>query len=181
MKTITVILASDNPVKIQATLNGFQRMFPGDEFHVETVSVSSGVSSQPMSNEETLQGATNRARRAAEANPNANYWVGIEGGVEQDDGELVAFAWVVVMSHSLTGKGRTGAFFLPPMVTALIRQGKELGEADDIVFGRSNSKQDNGAVGLLTGDVIDRVQLYETAVILALIPFKNVQMYSTAT
>jgi len=59
----------------------------------------------------------------------------------------------------------------------LIRQGKELGEADDIVFGRSNSKQENGAVGLLTDNAIDRAQLYEHAMILALIPFKNEALY----
>jgi non-canonical (house-cleaning) NTP pyrophosphatase len=53
-----------------------------------------------------------------------------------------------------------------------------LGEADDIVFGRSNSKQDNGAVGLLTDNVIDRAQLYEHAMILALIPFKNELLYA---
>jgi non-canonical (house-cleaning) NTP pyrophosphatase len=63
-------------------------------------------------------------------------------------------------------------------VADLIRQGKELGEADDLVFNRSNSKQDNGAVGLLTGNVIDRAQLYEQAVILALAPFKNTEWYS---
>jgi non-canonical (house-cleaning) NTP pyrophosphatase len=62
-------------------------------------------------------------------------------------------------------------------VADLIRQGKELGEADDIVFGRNNSKQENGAVGLLTGDVINRAQLYEMAVILAFIPFKNLDLY----
>ena len=30
------------------------------------------------------------------------------------------------------------------------------GEAADIVFGRTNSKQENGAVGLLTGDALER-------------------------
>ena len=54
----------------------------------------------------------------------------------------------------------------------------ELGEADDIVFGQSNSKQKSGAVGLLTGDIIDRKSLYEEAVVLALIPFKNEELYS---
>ena len=58
-----------------------------------------------------------------------------------------------------------------------MRQGLELGQADDIVFGRSNSKQANGAVGILTDDVIDRAQLYEPAVIFALIPFKNPDLY----
>ena len=90
---------------------------------------------------------------------------------------MAAFAWIVVRSKEMMGKGRTGTFFLPHAVAELIRQGKELGEADDIVFGRSNSKQENGAVGLLTDNAIDRVQLYEHAVILALIPFKNEALY----
>jgi len=54
----------------------------------------------------------------------------------------------------------------------------ELGEADDRVFERSNSKQTNGAIGLLTGNVIDRTTLYAPAVVFALIPFKNPELYS---
>jgi non-canonical (house-cleaning) NTP pyrophosphatase len=46
------------------------------------------------------------------------------------------------------------------------------------VFNRSNSKQDVGAVGLLTNNVIERVHLYEHATILALIPFQNQALYS---
>ena len=60
---------------------------------------------------------------------------------------------------------------------SLVREGKELGEADDIVFGKENSKQTYGAVGLLTGDVIDRTRFYEDAVVLALIPFRNPDLY----
>ncbi len=120
---------------------------------------------------------SDRAERAAGLIPQADYWVGVEGGVEDQDGQMAAFAWIVVKSKDQLGKGRTGAFYLPQSVANLVRQGKELGEADDIVFGRSNSKQANGAIGILTGDVIDRTQLYEQAVILALIPFKNPQLY----
>jgi len=105
--------------------------------------------------------------------PEAYFWVGIEGGIEDREGEMAAFAWIVVKSNKTLGKGRTGTFFLPQAVSDLIRQGKELGEADDIVFGRINSKQENGAIGILTGDVIDRTQLYAHAVVLALLPFKN--------
>lgn len=173
----TLVLASNNPVKVQATLNGFQKMFPDEECRVKAVPASSSVNSQPLSNAETLQGALNRVRLATQLILEADYWVGIEGGVEETDGEMAAFAWVVVRSQEQMGKGRTGTFFLPPQVSDLIRQGKELGEADDIVFDRSNSKQDNGAVGLLTGNVIDRAQLYEQAVILALVPFKNTELY----
>ena len=175
----TILVASQNPVKAQAVLHGFQRMFQGQEFVVQTISVPSGVSSQPFTDVETLQGAVNRATGAARLLPEADFWVGIEGGIEETEaGEMLAFAWVAVWDAKHMGCGRTGAFSLPPRVAGLVRQGKELGEADDIVFGRVNSKQENGAVGLLTRDVIDRAQLYEHAVVLALIPFKNPELYS---
>jgi len=105
----------------------------------------------------------------------ADYWIGIEGGCEAKFGEVLTFAWIVVVARDsdAVGNGRTGAFCLPKEVADLVLLGTELGEADDKVFGRMNSKQKNGAVGLLTGDVMDRRSYYETAVILALIPFKN--------
>jgi non-canonical (house-cleaning) NTP pyrophosphatase len=66
---------------------------------------------------------------------------------------------------------------LPPGVGALLEQGMELGDADDIIFGTSNSKQENGAVGLLTGNALTRTSLYAEGVILALIPFKNEDLF----
>lgn len=174
----TIILASENPVKIRATMDGFQRMFPDEVFETRTVSVSSDVGVQPLSDGQTLQGALNRARNAALHTQEAAYWVGIEGGVQDEGGEMVAFAWIVVLSHALVGKSRTGSFVLPNEVADLVRRGKELGTADDIVFSKVDSKQGSGAVGILTRDVIGRKGLYEHAVILALIPFKNAALYS---
>jgi inosine/xanthosine triphosphatase len=158
-------------------------MFTGEQYIIEALSAPSGVKNQPISNEETFQGALNRAFNASKLAPQADYWIGIEGGIEERGSEFAAFAWVVVCGKSsrgklMIGKGRTGTFFIPPPVANLIRQGKELGEADDIVFQRNNSKQENGAVGLLTGNVVDRKELYEQAVILALIPFKNSVLYA---
>jgi len=174
----TIVIASHNPVKIQAALNGFRRMFPQEEFTSFSVEVESGVSRQPMSDAEMRQGALNRAQNAHRTVPDADFWTGIEGGTEPLNGELAAFAWVVVLSSTLTGESRSGTFILPPAVAELVRQGKELGEADDIVFGRYNSKQQNGAIGILTGDVLDRASLYEHAVVLALVPFKKVGLYT---
>jgi inosine/xanthosine triphosphatase len=173
----TIVVASQNPVKVQAALGGFQRMFPAETFTAQTVSVPSGVSHQPLSSRETLQGAHNRAYNARQQLPQADYWIGIEGGIEDEGGDVAAFAWVVALSKRIQGKGKTGTFYLPAPVVELLRQGMELGDADDIVFGRSNSKQENGAIGLLTGDVIDRMQLYEHAVVMALVPFRNPELY----
>ncbi len=172
-----IIVASKNPVKIQASLNGFRRMFPADKFSAQGVSVDSGVQSQPMTDAETLTGATNRANFAKKAFPEMDYWVGIEGGVEVLGNEIAAFAWIVVLAENQIGKSRSGLFFLPKPVADLIHAGEELGTADDIIFGRKNSKQSGGAVGILTNNVIDRIQLYEHAMILALAPFKNRELY----
>lgn len=173
-----IVVASKNPVKISAALNGFQKMFPGEIFEAEGVSVPSGVSDQPKNDAEIFQGAWNRASNASEAVADADFWVGIEGGIEEKAGDMESFAWIIIKGkNGKFGKGRTGTFFLPPKVAELIRQGKELGEADDVVFQRTNSKQENGAVGILTGNIIDRTKFYIDAIVMALIPFKNEELY----
>lgn len=70
----TVIVASHNPVKIDAALQGFSDMFPKAVFTVRGVSVPSGVPEQPLGDAETLQGAMNRAQRARELEPDADFW-----------------------------------------------------------------------------------------------------------
>ncbi len=179
MSSIEIIVASTNPVKLKAAEIGFKRMFEGNEDpKVTGISVPSEVSNQPSSEAETLKGAMNRVLNAKKENPDANYWVGMEGGVEDKNNELHAFAWMVILNKDgKFGKGKTGTFILPEKIAKLVRGGKELGEADDIVFGFSNSKQKNGGVGILTGDVLTRAGFYADAVILALIPFKNPNLY----
>lgn len=152
-------------------------MFPDRTWDVRGLPVSSGVSHQPMGDAETLRGAEARARNARVQDASADFWVGIEGGCEDRDGVLHGFAWVVVLSATREGRSRTASFEIPPAVANLVRQGVELGDADDRVFGRQNSKQGNGAVGLLTADAVDRVALYEPAVVLALIPFRNEALF----
>ncbi len=173
--TPIIVVASQNPVKMEATRRGFEKMFPGTVFHLHTVAASSGVRQQPLSDTETLQGALNRVQHAAHLMPQADYWVGIEGGVEERQGTMEAFAWIVVYTPRRLGQSRTGTFGLPPKVGSLIRQGWELGPAMEELYGRSHVKHTTGAVGVLTEGVIDRVQLYEHAVVLALVPFKDPQ------
>ena len=152
-------------------------MFPRVRFNVVTVSIKSEVGDQPMSDSQTLAGAINRAEGAKDLVKHGDYWIGIEGGVEDGADGMAAFAWAVVLDRTRMGKGRTGTFFLPDTVAECIRAGLELGDADDVVFGTKNSKQDMGSVGILTGGVIDRTALYEHAVILAFAPFKNPAFY----
>lgn len=174
-----VLVASKNPVKIKSTELGFQDSLGAvNTFQVEGLSAPSGVSDQPMTDKETLQGAVNRVQHLREHNPGADFYVGIEGGVDYVDSELVAFAWVVIEGQGLQGRSKSGHFFLPPEIKRLVEGGDELGVADDKVFGQTNSKQKGGSVGMLTHGVIDRTALYRHAVNLALIPFLNTELYN---
>jgi inosine/xanthosine triphosphatase len=173
---IKIIVASKNPVKIEAVKHGL-KSFLNEEFEIVGISVHSGVSDQPMSDTETLQGAVNRVENALKQYPSYDYYVGLEGGVEQTASGLMAFAWMVISNGEKTGKARTASFFLPPQVAELVHGGMELGHADDVVFKKNNSKQQNGAIGLLTNDAITRESLYLPAVQMAFIPFLNPELY----
>lgn len=178
-----VAVASKNPVKIRAAEQGVARMFPGIALEVAGFSVSSDVSDQPMSSDEARLGAFNRVNNLIPLAPDADLYVATEGGIQESPDihgvmQMNAFAWAVVRDkNGKWGEARSAHFQLPKAVADLIRGGMELGEADDIVFGRSNSKQQGGAIGLLTNDVVTRTDSYEMAVVLALIPMVNPELY----
>jgi len=175
---VKIVVTSQNPVKIQATKAGFSTVFPRQKLNITSISVPSGVRDQPISADEAFKGAKHRVEQAVKNVPDANFWVGIEGGVELINEEMEAFAWIYIRGkNGKIGKAKSGTFLLPAKIVNLIQQGKELGEADDIVFNQKNSKQKKGAVGTLTRNAIDRTEYYVQSVILALIPFLNPDLY----
>lgn len=161
-----IALASGNSAKVEATRRAFLRVLPGQDFFVE--SICSGVKVQPLSDAETLADAQNRIRELTHSVPDADYRVGIEEGVDDDGQEMLSFAWIVVQTGDVGGKSRTATFVLPEKVAKLVRQGIELAEATEPIFGTQIQEQDRGVVGLLTGGLIGRADLYMNSVELAL-------------
>jgi inosine/xanthosine triphosphatase len=173
-RPIKVVVTSHNPVKRGAVETAFRNTFPGTPLQIESVAVPSGVSAQPMGDAETRQGARNRVLAGRQAQPDADYWVGLEGGLEEVDGELLASAWMVVGNRAgQLHEARTPTLPLPPRILELVRAGMELGEANDRVFGTHNSKQAQGAFGLLTGGRMTREGIYAQTLELALVPFSH--------
>ena len=178
---LQVVVGSKNPVKLAAVRQAFFRAFPDRYIAFAGRDVPSGVPDQPWGHVETRSGAIQRARGAFMAETGADYAVGIEGGVfnEQFVAGLRSVAYVAIR------RGRdlrmsvehTASFVLPPRVERLVRgqepgHGKlELGAACDLVFNETNSKRQGGTVGALTRGLIDRTTYYEHAVVCALAPF----------
>lgn len=169
-----VIVASGNPVKRRAVETAFRETFPDSALSVVAENVSSDVSAQPEGDRETRRGAELRAINARAAVPDAEYYVGLEGGVETIDGELFAFAWIAVVDRrGRLGRSRTVALPLPRQVQSLVADGVELGDANDAVFATSDSKRRGGAFGLLTNNRYTRESVYAEAVSIALVPLTN--------
>ena len=170
-----VVVASKNPVKLEAARAAFSALMPDANLQMIAVSVDSGVGNQPTSDEETRRGARTRAANARKSNAEADFWVGLEGGIEVFEEQLMAFAWMAVLDiNGRLSCARSTTLPLPPSVRDLIiDKGLELGEANDKVFSTANSKQGGGAYGLLTDGLYTRQSVYTQTMILALLPFTN--------
>ncbi|MEB2778964.1 inosine/xanthosine triphosphatase [Algoriphagus persicinus] len=172
-----VIVGSKNPVKIACTDSAFTEAFSSG-FVVNGITAASQVSDQPKGEEETYLGARNRVINAKTSFPEADYWVGIEGGIGEDVRGMYAFAWIYIENRSgLHGISKTGSFYLPEAIAKLIHSGMELGAANDTFFAQENSKQNGGAVGILTRGAVSRQTYYNQAIVLALIPFLNKALF----
>lgn len=169
-----VVVASTNPVKIGAAQEAFATLFPDAALEIVPVNVDSGVGDQPDSDDATRRGARTRAVRARDELPEAHCWVGLEGGIEVVDEQLMAFAWMAVQGRSgAISEARSVTLPLPPAIKELVAAGAELGEANDRVFSTVNSKQGGGAFGLLTDGLYTREGIYSQTLIIALTPFVN--------
>ena len=68
-------------------------------------------------------------------------------------------------------------FELPLEIIQELKSGLELGEVIDTLTNQKNSKQKGGAIGYFTQNVMTRQILYESGIIVALVPFLNEKLY----
>ncbi len=165
-----IAVGSMNPVKVGAARAALAHAAPNAT--IEGVAVPSGVRDQPWGDDETIRGAVARAH-AARAALDADWGVGIEGGVIDEGGTKVrTCAWAAIVDREgREGVGGSLSLELPSRVAVLVRGGMELGHAMDAVTGERNVKHGVGAVGILTAGLVTRQGAYETLVAYALVPF----------
>ncbi len=74
-----IVVGSRNPDKIKIVKDALTELHLNVE--VEGKRVDSGITDQPLNKETTKRGAINRATNAKRANPDADFWFGLEGGL----------------------------------------------------------------------------------------------------
>ncbi len=188
MRTVQrIAVGSTNPVKIAAVRAVTAHAFPAVE--IISLSVNSGVPQQPWGDAETRRGALNRARAAlATIGADAStehakvLGVGLEGGMVETEMGLMTCAWCIIVDPGgRVGVGGGVHMLVPPSVAQILRAGGELGPAMDRLSGQHNTKQMQGAVGILTGGLSNRQKAYEQLVAMALAPFVQAKYYPVSS
>ena len=174
-----VLIGSRNPVKIEAAKEVFSEYF--GQVKVTGIEVSSKVSAQPI-NEETFEGAKNRAlelkKLNKEKNLGADFFVGIEGGITKLYSKWFTLGvGCVIDNQGRIGYGVSPYFELPENIVEQLLSGNELGEVMEKISGKDNIRQREGAIGFLSKGIMDRKNLYIHSLIVALVPFLNKDLY----
>ncbi|MBW7981529.1 inosine/xanthosine triphosphatase [Enterobacillus tribolii] len=169
-----VVAATTNPAKIKAITLAFDDVFGNGNYHIEGLEVDSGVPEQPIGNTETRTGARHRVMCARQVRPEADFWVGIEAGLEDN----MTFAWMTVENHRLRGESRSASLMLPERILQEIHAGRALGEEMVKLTGIEGVNRREGAIGIFTQGKLTRTSVYHQALVLALVPFHN-EIYNT--
>lgn len=166
------IVASKNPVKINAVAAALKEQF--SELSVEGLEVESGVSAQPMSDEETKTGALNRARAVRNLalkkkiikKSEEVLCIGLEGGVFhpsfiENKNELWSTVWVVVLDKEGNSYFSNGArFSLPNFMSKLLLAGEEMGPSLGKRLKDPDLRKKEGMIGFLTNHFTNRTDEY---------------------
>ena len=84
---------------------------------------------------------------------------------------------MVIEHQGKLGQARSASLMLPPAALSQLQQGKELGDVMDAMFNQDNIKQKGGAIAVLTQNKLSRSSVYHQALILAMIPFLNPDLF----
>lgn len=149
---MNIVIGSKNPTKIKAV----EEVFP--EAYIYSKDVSSKVSAQPFSDEETKEGAINRAKQCATKD---TIGIGLEGGVMYVRDELYLCNWGALVSEDNQVYTASGArILLPREINESLKSGKELGDIMDVYAKREGVRNKEGAIGIFTNDLISRSEMF---------------------
>ncbi|MFW9998544.1 MAG: inosine/xanthosine triphosphatase [Candidatus Hodarchaeota archaeon] len=185
---INICVGSLNPTKIEAVKSAFCRYYKN--FEVQNIKVHSKVSNQPIGFINIIDGAINRAKQSLnyiierKKIFNNIFGIGIEAGlatVPYTKSGFMDFQFCAIIDeqkHLSLGSGI--AFEYPKFIVEQVLQDpdKEIGEIVGKLANNENLKNEKGAISFLSKNSITRTEILTQAVICALLPFINEELYN---
>jgi len=176
-----VAVGTTNPAKTNAVREvlGDYPIFTALE--IIYVQTDSGVSSQPMDEEETIQGAMNRARVAYSSIPDSSYGIGLENGLRRVPYTRTGFmnfgVCAIYDGHDFY-LGESLAYEFPRKIVRLITEnGFDASKAEREAGITISQDPEKGLVSFLTKDRITRKKYIKDAIRSALIALENPDLF----
>lgn len=173
---ITIIVGSTNPAKVNAVKMAADTYW--NKYELISMNVDTGIPNMPIGKEITRQGAKNRAINSLnigrEKKINGTILgVGNEAGAALIDGDWYLFVSSYVTDGQINSWGSDVLFRLPQIFTRDFDKGRELGETSDDILETNNIKQGKGTIAYLTDQKVERADLVNFSVKVALSPWVN--------
>ena len=177
---ISILVASKNPIKIQASLEAFQPVF--EQLRVDSceIKIDRPNADQPIGEEQTRQYSRMRVSEIRKKYPRYDYYIGIEGGIVKtltNDSRIVVYTSIGDKDHIVTIRGCE--IPLPDSWLEILTKKKynELGDLVADVSGIKDIKRKQGAVGFFTKDNVKRIDVLRQSVFMALVPYMNPALF----
>ena len=186
-----VALGSERAAKVEALRSSMTRIATVDEAWRDALivarSVETGVPVMPLTNEQLMRGARNRAEAVRELllkeAASAELYVGLEGGFHsvEIDGQWHTFlcGWAYATDGERRSFGAAPSISVPYHIARSVIDGRrELSEVIDEVAGEQDVRSRQGAWGVLSNDLLTRSHSFEAALVAAFAPFYNARLYT---
>ena len=169
-----VLIGTTNPGKIKGAQIALEKYF--DHVEIEGIKVSSDVNEQPVGLD-TYRGALNRVNNlmqfAADNNMQADWFLAVESGLTSELGFwAITNIAVIKNNQGETGVGSSASFPVPQKYVNAIKN-ETLGAVMDRLFNESDLRSSTGGIGLLTHEMVTRIDLTTQAFLMALTPLIN--------
>ncbi|UAL51366.1 DUF84 family protein [Bacillus sp. OVS6] len=152
-----IAIGTLNPAKVNAVKASLPDF---EQFTFKSAKVPSGVSDQPFSDDETIQGAINRAENAREMEQ-ADLGIGLEGGIIETNQGFYLCNWGAIAGGDIRPIIAGGArILLPDEVGKKVKSGAELGIVMDQYANQYNVSQNEGAIGIFTNGMVNRKEMF---------------------
>ena len=187
--SIKVLVASKNPIKIQATKEAFDEYFP--DVKITSIDINNldpkndfkkqlQWMNQPVGELETCEYSQERVKLIKNNYPNFDYYIGLEGGITQTrfgSYRIIVFCTIADPVHIETVRGCEIPLPIHWYEALTADPLLELGNIVEEASGIQNIKQKQGAIGFFTHNKINRKDILKETLIMCLIPFQNKTLF----
>ncbi|MFN2455682.1 MAG: DUF84 family protein [Pyrinomonadaceae bacterium] len=189
-RSMKIALGSERAAKVEAARAAATRIANIDEaWHDAEIiarSVDTSAPAMPLTDEQSMQGARERALATKhlllEEGTSAQIYVGLEGGfhtVTLDKRQHTFLrGWAFATDGETESYGASPSISVPEhLAQRVIKDRIELGIVIDEIAGERDVRSRQGAWGVLSKDLLTRAMSFELALLAAFAPFYNRKLY----